>query len=136
MSGAGPAASPEREGGGGAGGAGGAAGTDIRLVLVTAPDEDVAQRLVETLVAEEVVACGNILPGVRSIYRWQGALERAGEVLVLLKTTSPGVARLLERVPALHPYEVPEVLVLAVEAGHAAYLQWVRESVRTVRERD
>ncbi|HEX9107077.1 MAG TPA: divalent cation tolerance protein CutA, partial [Longimicrobiales bacterium] len=65
MSGAGPSASPEREGGAGAAGA---AGTDIRLVLVTAPDEDVAQRLVETLVAEEVVACGNILPGVRSIY--------------------------------------------------------------------
>jgi len=118
------------------GGAAVAADTGVRLVLVTTPDEAVAERLVETLVAEQVVACGSIVPGLRSIYRWRGAVERAGEVLVLLKTTSRQVAGLLERVPALHPYEVPEVLVLAVETGHAPYLEWVVGSVSTVQERD
>ncbi len=112
------------------------AATDVRVALVTTPDEATAERLVEALVEEEVVACGTIVPGVRSIYRWQGAVERAGEVLVVLKTTSGGVARLLERVPALHPYDVPEVLVLPIEAGNGPYLDWVTRSVRTVQERD
>lgn len=107
-------------------------GTDERgrVVLVTAPDAAVAEALVRTLVEEGVVACGNIVPGLTSIYRWQGAVERATEALVVFKTTAEGAARLVERVPELHPYEVPEVLVLAVEQGHAPYLEWIVENVR------
>lgn len=109
---------------------------DARVVLVTAPGEDAAERLVAALVAEGVVACGTIVPGALSIYRWKGAIEREREALVVFKTTVHGVARLLERVPALHPYEVPEVLVLPVEAGHGPYLDWLAANVGTSAEGD
>lgn len=102
------------------------AGTDVRVALVTAPDEATAERLVRTLVEEGLAACGNIVPGVTSIYVWGGRLERSNEVLIILKTAEAHVPRLTRRVPELHPYEVPEVLVLPVVAGHHAYLDWVR----------
>ncbi len=110
--------------------------TDVRVALVTLPDASTAETLVRALVEEGVAACGNIVPGVVSIYRWQGAVERAAEVLVVLKTTVTAVPVLLERVPALHPYEVPEVLVLPVAAGHEPYLRWVAASVATLQDRD
>jgi periplasmic divalent cation tolerance protein len=100
-----------------------------KVVLVTLPDEAAAESLVTRLVEERVVACGNIVPGLTSIYRWQGAVERAAEVMVVFKTTGAGAERLIRRVPELHPYDVPEVLVLPVESGHGPYLQWVVENV-------
>ncbi len=109
---------------------------DVRVALVTAPDVAVAESLVRTLVEDGTIACGTIVPGALSIYRWHNEIERAGEVLVVLKTTAAAVPRLLERVPALHPYEVPEVLVLPVEAGHGPYLDWVVGSVANAGERD
>ncbi len=121
---------------GGGAGAEGDGPTDVRVALVTAPDAGAAEALVQALVEEGVAACGNIVPGVVSIYRWQGQVERAAEVLVVLKTTAAAVPRLLERVPALHPYEVPEVLVLPVAAGHQPYLAWVAGSVATLQDRD
>lgn len=99
-----------------------------RVVLVTAPSTAAAEGLVRTLVEEDVVACGNILPGVTSIFRWKGEIERESEVLIILKTTEARVSHLLERVPELHPYDVPEVLVLPVDAGHPPYLAWLAES--------
>lgn len=96
-----------------------------RVVLVTVPDPSAGETLTRRLVEEEVVACGNVIPTITSIYRWQGEVERATEALVVFKTTAAGAARLLERVPELHPYEVPEVLVLPVEAGNGPYLEWV-----------
>lgn len=101
----------------------------VKVALVTLPDPSAAEALVARLVEEGVVACGNIVPGLTSIYRWQGNVERADEVLVVFKTTAAGAARLIRRVPELHPYDVPEVLVLPVEAGHGPYLQWVVENV-------
>lgn len=101
--------------------------TDGRVVLVTAPDAEAAERLVGTLLEERLVACANLVPGVTSIFRWKGAVEHQSEVLIVLKTVAANVAALLERVPALHPYEVPEVLVVPVVAGHGAYLDWVRQ---------
>ena len=103
--------------------------TVARVVLVTAPDVAVAESLVRRLVQEGVVACGNILPGVTSIYRWKDAVEHEQETLIVFKTTVSGARRLVERVPELHPYEVPEVLVLAVEDGHPPYLDWVAGNV-------
>lgn len=111
------------------------AGVDVRVVLVTAPGEEVAERMVAELVREGIVACGNIVPGALSIYRWQGRVEREREVLIVLKTTSRAVPRLLARVPALHPYEVPEILVFPIVAGHGPYLEWVAESVTTSQEK-
>lgn len=103
--------------------------TDIRLALITAPDQEVAERLVRTLLEERIIACGNILPGLTSLYWWNGEVECGGEVQIIIKTTAAEVPRLLERVPDLHPYEVPEVLVLPIEEGFGPYLSWVRESV-------
>lgn len=103
----------------------------VRVVLVTAPAEDVAERLVSVLLDERLVACGTIVPGALSLYRWQGELTREREALIVLKTTATRIPLLLERLPALHPYEVPELLVLPVEAGHAPYLDWLNASVAT-----
>lgn len=100
-----------------------------RIALVTVAGVAVAERMVRTLVEERVVACGNILPGITSIFRWQGAVEREQETLIVFKTTAQGATRLLQRVPELHPYDVPEVLVIPVEAGHPPYMNWVNENV-------
>ena len=100
-----------------------------RLALMTAPDPATAESIVRRLVEERVVACGNILPGVTSIYRWRDEVEGESEVVVLFKTTAAGAERLVRRVPELHPYEVPEVIVLPIVAGLAGYLDWINESV-------
>jgi periplasmic divalent cation tolerance protein len=98
----------------------------VCVVLVTAPDTGVATRLVRTVVEERLATCGNIVPGVRSIYRWNGELHEESEVLIVLKTTASASTLLAGRVPQLHPYDVPEVIVLPVVGGHAPYLEWVR----------
>lgn len=104
-----------------------AGGEAVRLVLTTLPDEEAAARVARTLVEERLAACGNILPGARSIYRWRGAVEDAGECLLLLKVPADGVGRLAARLRTLHPYEVPEILVLPIERGAPDYLAWVVE---------
>lgn len=103
------------------------AASDVRVVLVTAPDQDVASRLARALVESRLVACVNVVPGVESIYRWEGEVEQASEVLLLIKTREDRCAALEQRVRDLHPYDVPEVLVLPAVGGSAAYLDWVRE---------
>lgn len=102
-----------------------AAGIEALVVLVTAPSADVAAELARALVEERLAACGNILPGVKSIYRWQGRVHEDAEALLVLKTTRTRFEALRERVLALHPYDVPEVIALPVEAGSAAYLAWI-----------
>lgn len=101
----------------------------VRVVLVTTPDVEVADGLVTTLVEERLAACGNIVPGLRSIFRWQGAVERERETLIVLKTVESAVPALIRRASELHPYEVPEILVVPVETGHGPYLDWVVNSV-------
>ena len=101
---------------------------EILLVLTTWPDATAACMAAETLVGEKLAACANILPGVESVYRWKGNVERAGEVLAIFKTTSERYAELECRIRALHPYEVPEIVSLRVSEGLPAYLQWVAES--------
>ena len=104
--------------------------SDIRLVYMTAPDEPIAAQIAGSLVSEELVACGNILPGVRSIYRWEGQVCDDPEVLVIFKTTAERVDALREALVELHPYDCPEVLVVNTDGGHPDYLAWVTESVR------
>ena len=101
------------------------------MVLTTVPDAEAGARLARTLVAERLAACVNLVPGVRSIYRWQGQLEDASEVLLLVKTRADRCAALAARIQALHPYELPEVLELAAGGGSAAYLDWVRRESST-----
>lgn len=97
-------------------------------MLVTAPDVGEATRLARTLVDEGRAACVNVLPGIRSVYRWEGAVEEADEVLLVIKAPGSALDGLQRRVVELHPYEVPEFLVLAVEDGLPAYLDWVASS--------
>ena len=100
-------------------------GTAVCVVLTTAPDSKTAAELVERLVESRHAACGTILPGATSIYRWEGAVQRESEVVVILKTTADARAGLLRKAKQIHPYDVPELLVLPVEDGDADYLAWV-----------
>ncbi len=102
--------------------------TSARVVLVTAPDMDTAERLAERLVDERLAACANLVPGVVSIYRWDEQVQRDDEVLIVLKTEQEQVDGLRERVVTLHPYDVPEVVVLPITDGHAPYLEWLTRS--------
>ncbi len=107
---------------------GGEGGREVVTVLMTAPGAAEAEAVVRPLVEAGLAACGNILPGAASIYRWEGRVHRDPEALVILKTVRAQLAELLERARALHPYEVPELLVQPVEGGSEAYLDWVRAS--------
>ena len=97
----------------------------IRTVLTTVPDAATGASFCRTLLAERLIACGTILPGARSIYRWEGRVVDEAEALVVLKTASSRVPELLRTIPEVHPYEVPEVLVVEVEAGGVPYAEWV-----------
>ncbi len=101
---------------------------EVLTVFTTWPDVETARTVAHTLVEEKLAACGNIVPGVESIYRWEGKVETGAEVLVIFKTTRGCYAALEARVRALHPYEVPEVLAVRVTDGLPAYLRWVVES--------
>lgn len=102
----------------------------VCVVLMTAPSQEKAAQLARALVDEKLAACVNLVPQVRSIYRWEGAVHDEAEVLLIAKTTADRFAALKARVLALHPYQVPEVIRLEVADGHGPYLDWVRESVR------
>jgi len=103
----------------------------ISVVLCTAPDAATAERLARTLVEEGLAACVNLLAPCQSVYRWQGNLECASEVPMIIKTTAGNYPRLEARLAELHPYEVPEILALPVEAGLPTYLTWVAEQANS-----
>ena len=102
--------------------------TDTVLVLSNAPDEAVATRIADALVSEGLAACVNIGGPVQSVYRWQGVVEKATEIPLTIKTTAAKQANLIERLIALHPYDVPEAIVVPIIGGYAPYLNWVREN--------
>lgn len=102
---------------------------NVCMVFVTAPNQDVAAMLARTVVDEGLAACGNLIPRVRSIYRWQGVVHDDEESLVVFKTTEVAADGLRDRVVALHPYECPEVLIVNADGGHEPYLSWVADSV-------
>jgi len=106
-------------------------GTDrltIAIVLTTLPDGADATAFAQQLVDERLVACVNVLPPMTSIYRWKGMVERTREQQLVMKTTAGQVPALERRIRELHPYDVPELIVLSAEAA-AAYGAWVRESI-------
>lgn len=102
----------------------------VLLCLTTCPDTETAAKLAEALVGERLAACVNRLPGVLSTYRWQGQVNTAGEELLLIKTTAACFDALRARLLELHPYELPELIALPIEHGHAAYLDWVRSVIQ------
>jgi periplasmic divalent cation tolerance protein len=103
--------------------------TEVVVALTSLPPNADAPAFVRALLERGLIACGTLLPGARSIYRWQGQVEEAAETVVLLKTTAARGALLREHLVSLHPYEVPELLVLSCVDGLPAYLGWVREEV-------
>jgi periplasmic divalent cation tolerance protein len=98
------------------------------IVLTTLPAEGDAETFAQQLVEEKLAACVSILPPMRSIYRWQGAVERADERQLLIKTTAVRLAALESRIRQLHPYDTPEFIVIPITQGSIAYLSWLAES--------
>jgi len=103
---------------------------DFIVAFVTVPDEEVATTLARALVTEKLVACVNILRGMRSIYGWQGKVCDDSELLCLLKTRRALFPALCERVLDLHPYQVPEIIALPLTLGNEAYLAWLRDETQ------
>jgi periplasmic divalent cation tolerance protein len=103
--------------------------TDFQIVLSTCADREQAERIAHRLVEQHLAACVNILPGVQSIYRWEGAVESAAEVLLLIKTSSAHSQDVRSTITSLHSYEVPEFLILPVLGGSEAYLAWLGASL-------
>lgn len=99
----------------------------LQVILCTFPDHETAQRIATLLVEEALVACVNLVPGVQSIYRWEGKTESSSEVLALIKTTAEGYPQVEERLKELHPYDVPEIIAVPVDRVEAAYSKWVVE---------
>ncbi|MGB5063868.1 MAG: divalent-cation tolerance protein CutA [Candidatus Competibacter sp.] len=95
------------------------------VVFCTCPDQASAERIAATVVEERLAACVNILPGLTSIYRWRGQMQRDTELLLLLKTQGAIYPPLEARIRELHPYDVPEVIALPVRMGSSAYLDWI-----------
>jgi periplasmic divalent cation tolerance protein len=101
--------------------------SEIVLALSTAPDGEQAARIARALVDERLIACASLVPGLTSIYRWQGQVQADAEVLLLMKTRRALVPRLKERLPQLHPYQVPELVVAEVTDGLEPYCRWVAD---------
>ena len=101
-----------------------------RLVLTTTSNADEAALLARTLVEERLAACATLIPAVESIYHWEGQVETSTEALLLLKTVPDQLPALESRLRELHSYQVPEFLVLSIESGSHAYLEWLHASLR------
>ncbi len=103
--------------------------SSVRVVLVTVPDVEMGVRIAEGAVRAGLAACGNVVPGLTSIYRWKGEIHRDPESLIIFKTTRGVLEELKKKVLELHPYEVPEFLALSTTGGHLPYLNWVEGEV-------
>jgi len=102
--------------------------TGAVVVLSAVASAEDAERIAEALVERRLAACVNVLPAVRSFYRWKGVLQRDEERLLVIKTRAERFEALREALVALHPYELPEVVALPIVAGHAPYLEWIGAS--------
>ncbi len=98
---------------------------DYRLAITTCPDMEIAETLATALVEERLAACVNILPGARSVYEWQGKVEKEQELVLLIKSRSDRLNALETRLLELHPYELPELIVVPLVGGLAPYLLWI-----------
>ncbi|OAI00300.1 dihydroorotate dehydrogenase [Methylomonas methanica] len=96
-----------------------------QLILCTCPDIEVADKLAGTLITQKLAACVNILPGVRSVYEWQGEIETAQEHLLLIKSHQDRYAAIEATLKSLHPYQLPEIIAVAIESGSLEYLKWI-----------
>lgn len=104
---------------------------EVLLVLTNLPDHDSAQRMAQSLISSRSAACVNILPECTSVYRWEGKVEIAREIPLLIKSTRPAYARLQEEIHAQHPYELPEIIAIPLATGLPEYLQWVAHETQS-----
>ena len=102
--------------------------SDVLIAFCTFPDAEIASRIANEIVEQDLAACANILPGVRSIYRWEGKLESSDEVLVIFKLGATLYSKFETAIRSLHPYEVPEIVAFPLTRGLPAYLEWVKQS--------
>ena len=103
------------------------------IVLCTVPDADLGATLAQELVEDRLAACVNVVPGLTSVYRWQGAVQRDAECLLIIKTRCDRFAALRDALKARHPYELPEIIAVPVSDGLPAYLAWIDDSLDTSR---
>ena len=104
--------------------------SSARLILCSCANQEEARQIAVKLVEERLAGCASALPGVESIYRWQGAIERSTEVLLFIKTDADHLERVEELVAASHSYDVPEFLVLEIAGGSASYLTWLASALK------
>jgi periplasmic divalent cation tolerance protein len=107
--------------------------SEVLVVLTNCPDAASARRIADALVEQRLAACVNELAPVQSVYRWQGAIERATEVPLLIKCTRERYPALEAAIRALHPYSVPEIIAWPLAAGYAPYLRWVEDETQPPR---
>jgi len=103
---------------------------DLQIVFVTVSDEEEAGRIAKVLIEENLAACVNIIPGIRSVYRWEGSIEHEDETLLIIKTGKTKIEGLKKRIQEVHSYDIPELLVLPVVDGLEAYMRWARGELR------
>ena len=103
--------------------------TDKRLVLTTVESFEQAQRIAQALVEKRMAACVNIVPGIHSIYRWQGRVEQAPEWMLLIKTKERLLDNLRAEIEKVNSYEVPEFVAVTIDSGSPEYLQWLANSI-------
>ena len=99
------------------------------VMLCTVPDRESGERIAAALVEERLAACVNLVPGLISVYRWQGKVEQEPECLLIIKTGVSRFEAVQQRIKALHPYEVPEIIALPISHGDPAYLNWITENL-------
>lgn len=100
------------------------------IVLTTCPNPEVASQLAQEAVEKQLAACVNIIPGIQSIYQWQGKIEQENESLLIMKTQQQQLAGLESFIQKQHPYEVPEFITMTIESGSKAYLEWITSSLK------
>ena len=104
--------------------------TDTLLVITTCPDDKVAETLSIHLIDSGLAGCINRLPGISSVYRWEGELKTGTEVMLLIKTASESWRALESEIKRLHPYELPEIIAVPITTGHQPYLDWIQASAK------
>ncbi len=108
--------------------------TDYQIVLNTCPDLVSAERLAKAILNQELAACVSMVPGIRSLYRWQGKIESSQEQLLVIKTKCSHYRSLEQLIQQLHPYELPEIIAVPIDQGLPSYLQWIDENLSTIHE--
>lgn len=96
-----------------------------QLILSTCPNQEIADIIATTLVDEQLAACVNIVPGIQSVYRWQGKTEKESELLLLIKARADALDKIKTRIVELHPYELPEIIAVPIGDGLKQYLEWI-----------